>query len=230
MRTRTIIYFVLVCTVFAAATTVPGDQQPRSKETKSDVGVKDTMDRLWRTHVSLPAEKESGAKLDRAVRALKMIKIEQPDKPAETKKVAEKQQSPAQAEKPSAPTTRRGDQISPEMLTRIRNLPKESVPDPVGLAEVLRLGGHHDVAARFYDLAADSTTDEDKKAWLLFRSANCLRRSDVAGALQRYRKLLAECPNSLWTPLGQAQAQTIEWYQANNVDDLLGKTKKEALK
>ncbi len=230
MRNRIVIYLVLGCIVLTAATTVPADQQKRSNETPPDGGVRDAMNRLWRSHVSVPAEKKSGVKLDRAVRALKTIRIEQSDKPVETKKVAGKQQRPARAEKPSAPPTRHPNQISPEMLARIRKLPKESIPDPAGLAEVLRLGGHHDVAARFYDMAADIATDEDKKAWLLFRSANCLRRSDGAAALQRYRKLLAECPNSLWGPLGKAQAQTIEWYQKNNVADLLDKTKKEALK
>ena len=116
------------------------------------------------------------------------------------------------------------------MLAKIRKLPKKAIADPAGLAEILCLGGHHDVAARFHDMAADSATDGDEKAWLLFRSANCLRRSDSAAALQRYRKLLAECPDSSWSPLGRAQAQIIEWYQTNNIADLLDKTKKEASK
>ncbi len=229
MRTHIIVFLALTCTAFSAVMAGPADQQKRSNDTSPDDGVRSAMKRLWSTHISAPAEKKSGAKLDGAVRALKAIRMDRSGKPSKTKKVTGKQQTTDQAEKLSAPPTSYLYQISAEMLAKVKKLPKGTVSDPAGLAEVLCLAEHHDVAAIFYDLAADRATDEDEKGWLLFRSANCLRLSDSVAALQRYRKLLAECPNSLWSPLGQAQAQTIEWYQTNKVTDLLDKTKKEAL-
>ena len=229
MKARIAIYLGLIFTAFAAAATAPVDQQKGSNQTPLDTGIRDTMTRVWRSHILAPTEKESAAKLDRAVQMLKTIRIERSNKFTGTK-AAGKQQRSARTEEPAAEPTRHSEQITSEMLSKIKKLPKKAIADPAGLAEILCLGGHHDVAAKFHDIAAESATDGDEKAWLLFRSANCLRRSDSAAALQRYRKLLAECPDSFWGPLARAQAQIIEWYQTNNIADLLDKTKKEASK
>jgi hypothetical protein len=181
------------------------------------------MRQLWRSHVEAPAEKESARQLDGAVRALESVRLGRKKGPGP----ADKQKRIDSGKEATTKPTSRPAQIPPELLAKIKSISKTGVADPAGLAEALRLGGHLDHAAGFYDMAMKSTSDSKEKAWLLFQSANCLRQKNPSAALEKFQKLLTEYPDSLWAPLAQAQAQVVEWRQTNNVTALFEQIEKE---
>ncbi len=211
------------CTAGAA---LPADQQGPSDRSPIHARIRDTMRQLWRSHVETLVEKESTRQLDRTIRALESIRLGRKKGPGPV----DKQRRSDSAEEATTKPASRPAQIPPKLLARIKGLAKTGVADPAGLAEALRLGGHPDRAADFYDMAMGNTSDPKEKAWLLYQSANCLRQKNPSAALKKFQKLLAEYPNSLWAPLAQAQAQVVEWRQTNNVTALFERIEKETPK
>ncbi len=226
MTARFAVCLGLICVACAAAVAMPAEQQTRPDRSPIYARIRNTMHQLWRSHVQAPAEKESTGQLDRAIRALESIRLGRTNDSVGMGSASKRRRSGSGEEASTKPVSRPA-QITSKTLARIKSLPKAGVADPAGLAEALRLGGHPDLAADFYDTAMGSTSDAKEKAWLLFQSANCLRQKNPSAASKKFQKLLAEYPDSLWAPLAQVQAQVVEWRQTSKIGALLEEMKAE---
>jgi len=49
------------------------------------------------------------------------------------------------------------------------------------------------------------------RAWVLFQLGNCLQNHKPTTAMEIYRKVLVEYPDSPWTDLAKARRGVIEW-------------------
>ena len=112
--------------------------------------------------------------------------------------------------------------ISDQTLQMLDNLSQhpEQLENPFELAEVLFHSGHLKQAEKCYRQALsrssrDETDSPGTRAWILFQIGNCLRNDDPAAAMETYRQLIAEHPNSLWVDLAKARSSLINWYQQN---------------
>ena len=110
--------------------------------------------------------------------------------------------------------------VSDETLQTLEDLLKhpDRLGNPFELGEVLFLSGHLKQAEVFYRQAlnlggADDLGLAQDRDWILFQTANCLRRDNLPEALKLYRQLIAEYPDSLWTDLAKAHEKLIDWYQ-----------------
>jgi TolA-binding protein len=94
----------------------------------------------------------------------------------------------------------------------------EQLNNPFELAEVLFLSGHLKQALACYREAL-KREDPDKarsghdRAWILFQIGNCLQDVDRPKAMETYRQLIAEYPDSPWTDLAKAQDKLTDWLQ-----------------
>ena len=125
--------------------------------------------------------------------------------------------------------------ISVQTLQAIEDLSQKPqlAKKPFELAEVLFHCGHFEQAAIFYQQALDNKASEtdDKsysakdKAWILFQTGNCLKKSDPEKALKMYRELITEFPDSPWTDAAKVQDKVINLYQKENPVELIEKCK-----
>ena len=109
----------------------------------------------------------------------------------------------------------------------------EQLQNPLKLADILFNSHCLAEAAKCYRQALDRITADDTdqysdKAWILFQLGNCLQNDDPQTAMQVYRQLTQECPDSSWADLANAKAQLIDWYQKNKPDTLISKRKLQA--
>jgi len=225
MIARSAICMCLVLGMCGVPAAVPAGQQETSQAGDIRAKVRSAMRQLWHSHIRTSQEKQSAGQLELTVRVLRSIRFAQPG--GRGAKPASKQGPGDSPRRPTSRPATRPAAITPQMLAEIKRLPKALVADPASLAEALRMGGHLDVAARFYAIAAERTSDQAEKAWLLFQRANCLRRTDASAALEAYRKLQAEHPKSLWSRVAQAQARVIEWRRASDLAGLLEEIRQE---
>ncbi|MBN1796301.1 MAG: tetratricopeptide repeat protein [Sedimentisphaerales bacterium] len=138
------------------------------------------------------------------------------EQPVETTNRENTEEETAQIQNENKTVEKKPD---PVLLAKIQLLKKqpELVKQPFMLAELLYLNGYDEHAAYFYNLALSlqgksEKTDDSDKAWLLFQKANCQRLFEPQQAVETYKQLISEYPNSLW--FGQAQAN-LELLQFN---------------
>lgn len=110
--------------------------------------------------------------------------------------------------------------VTDETLQILKELQQhpEQLKNPVELADILFRSGHLKEAAICYQkalsrMAADVNEPHEDKAWVLFQIGNCLRNDDPTSAIEMYRKLIAEYPDSLWAELAKTLSNLINWYQ-----------------
>lgn len=101
---------------------------------------------------------------------------------------------------------------------------------PFGLAEILFLSGNLKEATVFYREALNRKTPDDPssasdRAWILFQMGNCLRNDDLPTALNMYRQLITEYPDSPWVDLAKTQCQLIALYQKDEPRKLIAECK-----
>jgi hypothetical protein len=102
----------------------------------------------------------------------------------------------------------------------------QQIKNPFELAEILFHGGQLKEAAKCYKealnyLTADANSSNENKAWILFQIGNCLQKDDPTVAMQMYKQLIMECPNSPWTDLAKAKSNLIDWYLKEKPDTLI---------
>ena len=102
----------------------------------------------------------------------------------------------------------------------------EQLPSPFELAEVLYRSGCLKEAAVCYRQALEKTPADkedltQRRAWILFQIGNCLRNNDRPGAMQIYKQLITEYPNSTWVGMAQAWCRLINWYQEDKPEILV---------
>lgn len=109
--------------------------------------------------------------------------------------------------------------ISESTLQMLRDLSKdpEKVDNPFELGETLFLSGNEKEAAVFYAEALRRTEPNDislsrDRAWVLFQTGNCLRKSDLPAARKMYTQLITEYANSPWADMANAQVKVLDWY------------------
>jgi tetratricopeptide (TPR) repeat protein len=104
----------------------------------------------------------------------------------------------------------------------------EKLHNPLDLAEILFSRNYLKEAAMCYRQALDRMNANKNqspadKAWLLFQLGNCLQDSDKTTALQMYRQLIEEYPDSVWTDMAQVKSKLIDWYMQDKPHSLIGK-------
>lgn len=92
----------------------------------------------------------------------------------------------------------------------------KNITEPLAVAESLLACGKSDKAIKFFDMALEATNgietmSDTNRAWILFQLATCLRGTEPARAGQLYQQLIAEYPESYWTPVAAIQNQIVEW-------------------
>jgi tetratricopeptide (TPR) repeat protein len=112
-----------------------------------------------------------------------------------------------------------------QLFEQVSQQPQQ-IKNPFELAEILFRGGQLKEAAKCYKealnyLTADANSRNENKAWILFQIGNCLQKDDPTAAMQMYKQLIMECPNSPWTDLAKAKSNLIDWYLKEKPDTLI---------
>jgi hypothetical protein len=129
-----------------------------------------------------------------------------------------------QDQKPKLPY----EPISTKTIGMLRDLSRDpgQVDSPFDLAETLFLSGNMKEASLFYTEALARTEPNDVgssqyRAWVLYQTGNCLRKTDPPLAKQMYTRLFTEYPDSPWTEMAAAQMRLIDWYLENEPHKLV---------
>lgn len=120
--------------------------------------------------------------------------------------------------------------VSPKTLQMLNNLAKDpnQVKNPFELAEVLFQSGFPKQAIPFYQQALNRCTPDpndhsQNRAWIMFQLGNCLRTENPQAAIEIYKQLITEFPDSTWTELAKAREKLITWYQQDQPNTFTGK-------
>jgi len=105
----------------------------------------------------------------------------------------------------------------------------QQLKNPFKLAEILFRNGNLKEAAKCYReafnrMAANEGLHEEE-AWILFQIGSCLRNTDRSTAIEMYRQLIAEYPDSPWADLAKAQNRLINWYQQDKPEELIAENR-----
>jgi len=92
----------------------------------------------------------------------------------------------------------------------------EQLNSPLKLAEILYRSGHLKEAAKCYQealyrMATDDAAQKQHRAWILFQIGNCLRNDDQQAAIEMYRQLITEYPNSPWSESARVEDKLLNW-------------------
>ena len=202
---------------------------------------------LWKARITAPDSSgsiQSKTQLQQMIAQVNSIEFK-PQKQIEPEIVAEKSESdPNQQEKTIIVTetsmvktiiheNKSGhQQLTSETLEILKDMSQhpEKIENPFELAEILFNAGCLNEAAICYQQALLRMTNQSQndpdKAWILFQIGNCLRNSDLQKALESYRKLVDEFPDSQWSEMAKAQCTLINWFLENNIDAMLKHSKK----
>jgi tetratricopeptide (TPR) repeat protein len=202
---------------------------------------------LWRAAISIAkVEQDNRSKneLKRVIERIRSIEFkprEQPREPVvvvepspttEPNKTAPDAAVPEEPEKKEAKPKLPYGPISEQTLQMLRSLSQhpEKLDNPFELAEILFLNGSLKEATVFYREALNRKSPNDAgsaqdRAWILFQIGNCLRNDDLSTALNMYRQLITEYPDSPWVDLAKTQCQLIAWYQKDEPRKLIAECK-----
>jgi len=127
-------------------------------------------------------------------------------------------------------------QITDQTLQTFKSLSQhpDQLHNPFELAEILFNSHCLREAAKCYQESLNRMTTNEtyqlaNKAWVLFQIGNCLRNIDPPTAMQMYRQLIAEYPNSPWADLAKAKTKLIDWYLKDKPNTLINERKSQAL-
>lgn len=124
---------------------------------------------------------------------------------------------------------RQQDNLKDETIKQIKDLIDS--PEPFNqffeLGEIMFDSNRLSEAYIFYKRSLDSTDDNDveKRTWILFQMANCLRNTDYSKAIEHYKTLIAECPHCQWSEFAKDQIKLLSWYLADDPQGLIRKSK-----
>jgi tetratricopeptide (TPR) repeat protein len=124
--------------------------------------------------------------------------------------------------------------LSPEIIERIDEIINSStqMAEPQLLAELLFSSGYYKRAAYFFEMAVGQDEESSKltdtdKAWMLNQQAVCLSNSDPEKALEIYKTLVSQYPNSHWAQLAYVRQNLLEWLQDQQPNELIEQCKAE---
>ena len=202
---------------------------------------------LWHARISAPEDKEnklSKNELQQIIKQVGSVEFkpqEQPVKPiivvgpvlnAEPNEIesdteAPQEQSPQKNEK-KLPY----EQVTEQTLQKLKDLSQhpEQLQNPFELAEILfNCRCLREAAKCYHEALSRMTTNEadpfQNRAWLLFQTGNCLQNDDPQAAMQMYKQLITEYPNSPWTDLAKTKSKLIDWYLSDKPRALINENK-----
>jgi tetratricopeptide (TPR) repeat protein len=221
--------------------------EPGAKSVASDLAVAGEPDtspqrQLWRADISLARggqDEKSKTELVRMIEQVRSVKLV-PRRPVVESVIVPVEAAPAepnqvpldalveseivQDQKPKLPY----EPISDKTIQMLRDLSKDpgKVDNPLDLAETLFLSGNMEEASLFYTEALARTEPNDVgssryRAWALYQTGNCLRKTDPAVAMETYTRLVTEYPDSPWSDMAAIQARLIDWYLKNEPHKLV---------
>lgn len=186
---------------------------------------------LWQARISAPKEEKNSRSQNELQHVIKQIGsvefrpqdetpepsiVVEPVQKTEPDKISvdiEAAQDKSEAELPY-------ERVTDKTLHLFKSLSQhpDQLHNPFELAEVLFCSGNLKEAAMCYQHTLDDRSIGDanstqNKAWILFQIGNCLRNDDPPTAMQMYRQLIAEYPDSPWADLARAQSKLVSWYQ-----------------
>ena len=218
---------VWIALVLLASAVSKGAESAAPKTSTEVENVRNTRRQLWRDALRAPKDATKTTELEREMAQLLAAEAKTgktlPSAPT-TPPAAESQPATTlDAPKPPAPPRQADAEVtlSSELLARLQQLAPRGIARPATLADSLFLGGHFEAAGDLYRFAMQRKSAPDQRAWLLFQMANCKRKSDPAMARGLYRRLLAEHPDSPWSPVADVQQNLIEWRRVNQPERLL---------
>ncbi len=198
---------------------------------------------LWRDRIANPEDGKTSEGKDELQQLIKQINsiefkpqaqtpepliVVEPIRKAEPNEVSSDTDIPQEQEPTKLEREQPYEQISAETLQMLKDLSQhpDQLHNPFELAEILFNSNCLKEAAKCYQQALNRLTTEqtdqlDNKAWLLFQIGNCLRNTDRPTALQMYKQLIAEYPDSPWVDLSKAESELIEWYLKDRPNTLI---------
>ncbi|HBG26590.1 MAG TPA: hypothetical protein DDX75_05800 [Phycisphaerales bacterium] len=104
------------------------------------------------------------------------------------------------------------------------------IGNPLELADILFRCDKLSQAAICYRSALDRMTSNNNvsysiKAWILFQIGNSLQKSDPAAAMESYKQLIVEFPDSPWTEIAKVKSSLVDWYAKEKPDSLVKEKK-----
>lgn len=219
-------------------------QQQPSSEIPEDTAKSDTKPERELIKVSIssvcePQENENSDLLKQLINQVNSVQLDaksQPE-PVETKPESipentEPQITAEQSQQQQEVQTK--ETISKETAEKLERLMKNSagVKQAFMLGELLYLSGDYEKAAYFYDKAVndDSQTNQlraDDQDWLLMQMAACLKDQKPAEAIETYKRLISQNPDSQWTELAKTREQLVEWIANEQPGELIKKCRAE---
>jgi len=208
----------------------------------------DLVHQLWQAWISVPKsekDKKSKNELTQMIEQIRSVQFEA-KKPPEPFIVIEPGPAPTIEPNEMSPVTKVPKQelkekeeeieftlpyrqLTMQTLQMLENLLQhpDQVGNPFELGEVLFLSGNTKEAAVFYQEALNRTAPGDARsaqdrAWILLQIGDCLRDDKPQTAMESYRQLIMEYPDSLWTDLANAQDKLIEWLEKDKPRTLIG--------
>ena len=226
-------------------------QQPEQQSTKvterpAPGAPSKNMQKLWHASIDVrfdPNDK-SKAQLGELIAAINSVKFKQLETefktPQDDSSAAEKepnrpspeptiqQQNTLKIERPSPPEISPDSLLTPEtlrILSEYISKPQE-VNEPFELAEILYRSGHLPEAAAVYQQALSRMDPEDsktakKRAWILSQIGNCLRQTNPQDAMQRYKQLINDYPDSIWIEFAAGMNEIVGWLDQEKPHDLI---------
>jgi tetratricopeptide (TPR) repeat protein len=218
----------------------PGDF-PVEKDTKSSL-----KHQIWQARISVPeseeeqrdknelqqiieqicsVEFEPQSSLPEPIIVVEPVQTAEPDEVSSDIETLEPEETQAGFKPPYNPVAEQTLRILDNLLQH-----PDQISNPLELAEYLFYSGHLKEASVFYQEALDRSNPDkaDEKAesaldraWILFQIGNCLRNDEPSKAINTYRKLITEYPNSPWTNLVKARVKLIDWYQKTRPRELI---------
>lgn len=119
-------------------------------------------------------------------------------------------------------------QVTDQTLQLFRDLSQhpDKLDNPFELAEILFDSNCLAEAAKCYQqaldrMSANETPQLNDKAWILFQIGNCLQYDNSAKAIQMYKQIITECPDSPWADIAKTKSKLIDWYLNDKPDMLI---------
>ena len=205
---------------------------------------------LWQARTRAIEDKEdseSKDELQQMIRRISSIKLKPAVQPAVTEVVVEQPQEtePSQDQKDDSDEKVLHEQedgkveidsaegyISEQTLQMLQGFLQQpgELNNTLELAEILFNSGCLKEAAICYRQALNQASAQvadpfQDKAWILLQLGNCLQKEDPQAALESYRAVITESPDSLWAPLAKAKSELTNWYLQDQPKTLVHNSK-----
>jgi hypothetical protein len=109
-----------------------------------------------------------------------------------------------------------------EKIEIIKTQPQK-IDQPFLLAELLHSNGYLEYAVYFYNITlADKTTSQQiDKAWVLLQKANCQKQYEPVKAVDTYKQIISDYPDSTWVQPAQANQDLLNLYIQQKPKELI---------